>query len=881
MHRVPLEFVTRADQRERSGRFRPGRRSLAAVGATALGFLIARETPGLHAVTWFAVCEAVLVLALLASGVACRILLFVAGVAFAGGWFSLRIHERHAETISRILAPIGLDAGAIGTSDRSLVQATGIVLEPPQPTEGPRGQLARFFHWSPGVRFTIAASRLTGPEGSVEASGTMVVFVAVPDGDFPAIGLRAGDTARVTGQFSLPGPPMNPGEIDKRLYAAQDGVIGRLHVPDASLVESVTQADEPATVSARVVSTAARVQGAMRSRARTALAAALPIQNGQHGGDRDLSGRALLIAMLLGEREPGYEQVDDAFRRLGLVHLVAISGFNLAILAGLVLFVVRLTGDRGRIEPLIVACVVVAYMIVVPAEAPVLRSGITVLLFLAAEASGRRYDRLGMLGWVAVLLLLWRPMDLWSLGFQLSFGIVAALLWLGRYAEARLFGVPLRGVVRQTHGGLAGIISRTRDGAMSLMRRLVSSSLLAWMVAVPTIALHTGNFSPFAVLTSIIVLPLSIVVLWAGYLALAIGVVIPGAGAWTGGVLGWLGDLLVGTVFRLDDLPAMAVSVPRVSAWWSAGATVVILAWFRFGRTRHVELRRVMWGATLMLVVWLGIEMYVNTRVRSGTMLRIDTLAVGDGTCHLVRSGDEAMLWDCGSSMSGFGIRSLPRAVRELGAWHVRTVVLTHANLDHFSALLDAANVLDVRQVLICEAFKADAETVPRSADAALLRGLAEKGIEVHVVAAGEVMTLGETELRFLSPVAGETFTESNDTSLIGLFSVPTVAETKHVLFTGDAGVAAIRGVRARQPTLQTDVLELPHHGSFNHESVALVAAANPSVVLQSTGPKRVGDPRWDVVRDGRAWLTTAIGGAAWVEIQRDGTIRHGSLADR
>jgi competence protein ComEC len=894
VHRVPIEFVTWAAEPERAGRFRPGRRSLVAVAAITLGFLIAREVSGLHPVTWFVVCQTALVLVLLTGGVWCRLLLFLAAVAFAGGWFSLRIHEQLTRTSTDILVPLGLESdtnrtdgiGRIG--GYSLVEATGIVLEPPQPTEPLRGELARFFHSSPSVRFTLAASTLKGPGGTAHRGGVVVVFITMPEkkeggGSPMSLDLHAGDTATITGQFSLIRPPMNPGEADKRLYAAQDGIIGQLDVPEASLVLVAGAPTRPTTLAARAVSIASRVQASMRSRARAALTTALPIPRGPHDTARDSSGRALLIAMLLGQRERGYEQADQAFRRLGLVHLVAISGFNLAILAGMVLFLVRLTGDHGRIEPLIVAGVVIAYMLVVPAEAPVLRSGVTVLLFLAAEASGRRYDRLGMLGWVAALLLLWRPMDLWSLGFQLSFGIVAALLWLGRRTEAMLFGVPLRGVVRPTRTGPAGLLARTSDLLMPALRPLLSSSVLAWAVALPTVASHTGNVSPFAVLTTIIVLPLSIIVLWAGYLVLAIGVILPDAGAWTGGVLGWLGDVLVGTVFGLDDLPAMALGVPSISAWWSAAATVVLLAWFRLGHSRVRLLRRAPLAAAPLLIAWLALEVYANTRLRSDTMLRIDTLSVGDGTCHLVRSADEAMLWDCGSSMSGFGVRNLPRAVRELGAWRVRTVVITHANLDHFSALLDAAGVLGVRRVLICQAFKADADALPRSADAALLRGLAERGIEVRVIAAGDVLTLGEADLSFLSPPVGVTFSESNDTSLIGLCSVPTPIGASHALFTGDTGVAAIRSLRSRYPSLHADIMELPHHGSFNHESAALVVAVNPGIVLQSTGPRRVGDPRWDIAREGRTWLTTgggASGGAAWVEIRRDGSTRHGERAD-
>jgi len=71
--------------------------------------------------------------------------------------------------------------------------------------------------------------------------------------------------------------------------------------------------------------------------------------------DRPSPSRALLSAMLLGERDRALDEVNAAFTRLGLLHLIAISGFNLAVMAGVVMVLLRLTGDRGWIEPVIIA----------------------------------------------------------------------------------------------------------------------------------------------------------------------------------------------------------------------------------------------------------------------------------------------------------------------------------------------------------------------------------------------------------------------------------------------------------------------------------------------------------------------------------------------
>src|SRR5690606_18108705 len=103
-------------------------------------------------------------------------------------------------------------------------------------------------------------------------------------------------------------PPMNPGEPDRRLWAAQAGVAGTLGVPDAALVERLGPAE---SALARAWASLLRWRAAAGDRARELLlgqAAAPP------------EPRALLGALLLGEEEPDLREVRSAFTRLGLAH---------------------------------------------------------------------------------------------------------------------------------------------------------------------------------------------------------------------------------------------------------------------------------------------------------------------------------------------------------------------------------------------------------------------------------------------------------------------------------------------------------------------------------------------------------------------------------
>lgn len=792
----------------------------------------------------------------------------------AAGWFQWRVTRTIAEMDRDFEQVAGRRESRVPCwLEPALVKAAGIVTEPPRESGPPRGSLAEYFRAGRSVTLSVRLRELAGPAGSSDAAWRVRVILPADEARELAGSIRVGDFVSFSGHLTRDGPALNPGEYDRRMLGAQDGSIGTIRVPDAELIEvDRARADTWRAATWRAV-------GLARARAAQSLDAILgadpsgepPSPGGTPGPGITpaTAGRALIAAMLLGEREPGYDEADRAFRRLGLVHLVAISGFNLAILAGLALFLTRLLGDLGRLEPLIAGAIVASYMLVAPAEAPILRSGITLLVFLVTEAIGRRYDRLTLLGWTAAGLLLWRPMDLWSLGFQLSFGIVAVLLWLAESTKGRLFGVELRGVLEPRRSGwLWGLRDAARFG-MDHLRTLIATSLLAWCVAMPIVAHHTGVISPLAVLTTLLVLPLTVFVLWAGYVALLAGVIWPGAGAALGSLLTPLGELLARVVMRLDDLPGMTIGVPRVSAAWAIVATACVVAWFRWWRAAHWAA----WGATLVMIAWLAAEIWSGARLPRGVVVRLDTLAVGDATCHIVRSGDEAMLWDAGASNPAFGIVSLPRIARELGVGRIRTAVVTHANLDHFGALADAAESLGIERMLVCQSFL-DAATARRDgAPAKLVRMLRAHGIDVEAVGDGFTLPLGKSTLSILSPprAPGAVFESVNDSSLVGLVR-PDDTDRGGILLCGDIGPGAIRGLRDRYPGLNAAVLELPHHGSFNHESAALVHASGASHVVQSTGRQRAVDPRWDDAKRGRSWRCTALDGCSSLILGRDGT---------
>ncbi|MEM7754016.1 MAG: ComEC/Rec2 family competence protein [Planctomycetota bacterium] len=812
-------------------------------------------------VTWFAVAAGLSALALLMPRGAKRLAIAVlsAGVVSASiGWTLSSTLDLPPDRLDRILDP----TREAHTREAMLIRVEGVVRTGPRGDPPRAGVLGDVLVQQPSVRFEIGVARLITPQAAVEASGVLSVRV---DGDSVRVLARVGDTVRITGRFSPPAPPRHPGQPDVRPRLAMEGRVGWLAVPSPELIEPITaEGSFKHTLESRA---SAAVAGVRERVAR-------PLRDGS-GLASGSAGRALLAALLLGETyDPALAETRDAFRDAGAAHLLAISGFHLTILAGGLLVALRVAGDRGRVDVVIVAVFVILYVTLLPAKVPIVRAAMLALALILAELRGHGADRLTVLGWVTVLLIVWRPLDVFNLGAQLSVGITALLVWLGMRRPAWLVGSPV--VVR---------VERSRGPwwhpPVRFVRTAAMTAVAAWLVAAPAIAWHTGTFSPLAPLAVLLLTPAVVGVLAFGFLAVLVGVVIPDAGAALGSGAAVCADVTATIARSLQFLPGLSVDLPQLSVWWAVGATLAAVQACRC-RTWAVPSA---WGPVAAVVGWAAVETVFGARLRPDVAMRIDTLAVGDGTCIVVRSGPETLLWDCGSLTPGLGERTLPEALRAINVRTIDAAVVTHANIDHYVYLPEAHNAANIGTLHM----SSWTQTALSNTDAGtrLLAFALATGAEVETFGRGDALRVGDTRGVFLWPDEAITGPLSeNDRAAVLRLEVETAAGPRSVLLTGDIQRAATIMLLSQPDLLDADVLELPHHGGWHDAGPAFVEAVSPTVVLQSTGPRRArasrAAERWGGVRTaiegrGGAWWVTAEDGWAWVEILTDGSLRTGS----
>ncbi len=756
------------------------------------------------------------------------VLLCVVAISIGSAWVTL-----HQEFVS----PGNLAAWT--TNDPVLVNVKGIALTQPVIRSHSSGSMGLFDFNEPVTHFSMRVDEIVNSAGiATSVNSKLYVRVSQTTGPF-----AVGDQVDVTGWLRGFGEPMNPGEFDFRQYAKSLGQAGLLVVDSRELLKITSRKQN------ELISMFLNWRDEMRSRTNGWLLSNLPRTDRTK---RD----ALLTALLLGERGPDLEGLDISFKRVGLAHLLAISGFHLGVLAGFVLLVARIGGRIRRWHGWLVILVVLFYMLIVEVRMPVLRAGVMTMFGSFALVAGRRLRVRGLIALSGIFLLAWRPDQLFTAGFQLSYAVVLGLIHLQPILRERWFGSS-----KHLEVSASQMLSKWLIAAFT-------TAMTAWLIATPILIYHFGVISPLCVPLTIVALPLVSILLALGYVKIVLAIILPSASLLVGVGLSLTSDFLISIVQTIDTLPGVIIHVPFVHAAWSIIA-IVLICWWVMRVTRPERITQYCIGG--VLCIWL---LWPMLPVRSTPALRIDMLSVGDGSCYVMRSGGKTVVFDAGSNGNfSAGERMIIPAMRHLGVRDVDVIFISHPNLDHYSAVLEIVDEYDVASVFVTPQFINRAEDDPYGPVAYLLAELANRLVSVSLISHGSTLTFGSSSWTWLNPISNESYKKVNDGSMV----IKVQAAGKNLLLCGDIQQRTMKDLMQDSTDIAADILELPHHGSYHDIAEGFVRAVNPDFVLQSTGWSRWGNDRWasSFAADTERFVT-ARDGACWLEIAKDGSISRG-----
>lgn len=537
--------------------------------------------------------------------------------------------------------------------------------------------------------------------------------------------------------------------------------------------------------------------------------------------------RAAIVSGVVFGRTDG---VDPGTKRLfldsGLWHLLAASGQNVALVTALCVALSWLGGGGRALGCWLALVAVPLYVLVVGGGASIVRAGVMAELGLVAWLTGRMNQ-----AWhafvVAATAIVWTsPGAHRTLGFQLSFLCVAALLlraepWTRRLHDWRI-----------PHPIAAGIAATT----------------LCSIASAPVLLLRTGQAPLTAAVLNLVAVPIASLLLVVGLSASLVWTIAPTVAA----PALWSCGLLAAVLVRCAEI---AVRLPFAQVHRTDGialaamALASVVAWHRFPRCRGI----VVWIGVVVVPIAVALNVAASTvpPPRSGRV-RIAFLDVGQGEATLIQTRRHAVVVDPGPP-SGVAVREL----RRFGVHHVDGVVLTHRHADHAGGMSALVRVLPVAWSAVpaqgprVTSVPGDAEVVQRS------------------VCDGSVLTMDRVVITVVHPRCdhpspGATGDPANDNAVV----VEVALGQVRTLLTSDAEGPTLLAHALRTAAL----LQVPHHGSDDPRFAELLDRVRPRVAAISVGAaNRYGHPDRAIVDE------LARRGIRVARTDREGTVTYES----
>ena len=436
----------------------------------------------------------------------------------------------------------------------------------------------------------------------------------------------------------------NPGAFDSVARLARDGI----HVTGSAEASRLLSLEAPSPPwPARV-----------RRAALDAIASRLPPVSA-----------ALLGGLLLGERTDLPPDVHAAFRQAGVYHVLAVSGFNVALLAGAVWTVLRGAGGSRRVAAVTAAVAVLGFAAVVGPQPSVVRAALMAVLVLTAAVVEREASVVNSLALAALAILAVRPGDLHDPGFQLSFaataGIVAAPMPRGAVACA------------------------------------LAVSVAAQLAVLPITLTHFNQLSTIGVVANLAVVPLAAAATILGLLAVSASAVTDWLASAGFGAVWPVLLALRGAVAAAAAVPGAVLHLPAPSATaiacYAGGLVAAVCAWqLTAGRERRLLAA----AAIVLLTAAVGVWSWPMVAPATGR-LRVTILDIGQGDAIVIEAPDgRAMVVDAGTGgpwRLDIGERVVAPFLWNRGILSLAATLVTHADADHAGGMSAVHRLFDVR----------------------------------------------------------------------------------------------------------------------------------------------------------------------------------------
>ena len=474
----------------------------------------------------------------------------------------------------------------------------------------------------------------------------------------------------------------------------------------------------------------------------------------------------VLTGVLLGERSAIENDLKGRFVQTGTVHILAISGLHVGIIAAIFILMSRFFYVPVRVTYIVVPFLLIAYAVLTGANTPVTRATLMASSVLIGRAFNRKVDILNCLGLAGIFLLLINPKMLFDAGFQLSFATVISIIALAPGLETVL-GCDFE-----------------KNRVIDYLKRSIAVSLAAWFGIIPIVAYHFNMISPVCILANIPAVFLLSLIVASGLVFLSAGLTAPFLAHFFAGAVEFFIAALIKAVTVFSNMP---FAFFRTHPWNTAEIISFYIALAAMGLTLYKKNIRKYHAAIALLVflnisVWGGVLRCTKYDVRC-TVLDVAhgdaiMLEFADGSCALIDAGKKIRGLDMGERVIAPYL--LSRRIKRIDA-----VFTTHNDNDHAGGMDYIIKNFNVKN-------KFDSYNL-------------KFGDKITGFKGADILVLNPPDERFRAVGS-----EENENSLV----LKVVSGSRSFIFCADIQDQAMATLLAYPGLLKSDVIKVAHHGS-------------------------------------------------------------------
>jgi len=565
--------------------------------------------------------------------------------------------------------------------------------------------------------------------------------------------VRFGDEVQLFGIAEPVEGPRNPGEFNMRAYLARRDICHALVVRHPENGRILSRGG-----GSRIM----RAAQASRNWMQAALALGLE-------DSPDLN--SLISGMVLGVRDETPDEIEEQFQQTGTLHLFAVSGLNVAIVAQLLWTIASALRMPRKLAVGVIIPALFFYAAVTGLNTSSLRAAVMAAVLLAGFLFDRKVLAVNSVAAAGVLILGYNTNQLFSTGFQLSFAVVIAIVFLAdplfrffvRWSEADPF-LP---------ESLLSPVRRMGQRSWQVVALGASVSLAAWIGSLPLILPYFYLITPISLFANLVVVPLAFFVLAVGLMSLLV----------------------------ISFLPWLAIIFNNAN--WTLAATILgAVGLFARAPAGHFYLELPRWP--------------------TGARTDITALDLGDGAAVHVRDRRVDWLVDTGGE-SDFK-RVVRGYLRSRGINYLDGLILTHGDSRHLGGASALVRIFRPREII-------DTAGPDRSrAHRDLIAWLQEQNLRRRLSGSPDKVEVSRrVTARVLFPPPSHAASNADDQAMVVQL---VIAERWRVLLMSDSGEATERMLLQSGADLSSHIMIKGQHHSGNSGSAEFLKRVRPEAII-------------------------------------------------